>query len=397
MKLTILNSHPIQYFTPLYKELAKEKELDLTVYYCSDHSIKGIVDKEFGTKVKWDIPLLEGYQSRFFKNFSLHKNPFKFMGMVNPGIFNALRKDKPDAILIHGWAYFSYVLAIFSAFVLGIPVWLRLETPLNQEQLKTSRFSRFKQFVLKHIIFPRIDKFLFIGQQNKAFYLHMGVTEEKLFFTPYCVDNLRFQAEYNELRNQRTEIRQQLVDHDQTFIVLTSGKLIEKKRPMDLLKAFHLLDKSDCHLIFLGDGELRKDIAQYCVENGLTNVTITGFKNQSELAKYYVAADLFVLPSGMDETWGLVSNEAMNFHLPLIASDLPGSAHDLIDEGKNGFVYPTGDEKALTGYLELMHNKKNELNKWGYRSSEIVANYSYKQVIKGICQAAGIKIDSYDS
>jgi hypothetical protein len=44
-KLTYFLSHPIQYISPLLKELAKE--VDLEVYYYSDVSIKGGIDKGF--------------------------------------------------------------------------------------------------------------------------------------------------------------------------------------------------------------------------------------------------------------------------------------------------------------------------------------------------------------
>ena len=60
-KIAFLISHPIQYFSPLFKEMAKHKEIDLTVYYCSDESVRGMKDVGFGINLKWDIPLLEGY------------------------------------------------------------------------------------------------------------------------------------------------------------------------------------------------------------------------------------------------------------------------------------------------------------------------------------------------
>jgi hypothetical protein len=68
-KIIIINSHPIQYFAPLYKKMTEEG-LDVEVWYCSDESIRGENDKGFGTTVKWDIPLLDGYRYRFFKNHS---------------------------------------------------------------------------------------------------------------------------------------------------------------------------------------------------------------------------------------------------------------------------------------------------------------------------------------
>ena len=59
-KLAIINSHPIQYYAPLYKELAKDQDIDLTVYYCSKHGLKAYEYKGFGGQmIKWDISLVE--------------------------------------------------------------------------------------------------------------------------------------------------------------------------------------------------------------------------------------------------------------------------------------------------------------------------------------------------
>ncbi|MBC7508710.1 MAG: glycosyltransferase family 1 protein, partial [Ferruginibacter sp.] len=85
-EVIFINSHPIQYFAPLYKYL-NENGVSTAAWYCPDLSIKGGIDKEFGVKVKWDIPLLDGYQYRFFRNFSLnpsHENGF--FGLFNPGL-----------------------------------------------------------------------------------------------------------------------------------------------------------------------------------------------------------------------------------------------------------------------------------------------------------------------
>ena len=79
-RLAILTSHPIQYQAPLFKKLAERPEIDLTVYFCWDFGAgKKSLDAEFGKKIKWDIPLLEGYEYKFLKNFSL-KPSSEFLG-----------------------------------------------------------------------------------------------------------------------------------------------------------------------------------------------------------------------------------------------------------------------------------------------------------------------------
>ena len=216
----------------------------------------------------------------------------------------------------------------------------------------------------------------------------MGVPEHKLFFTPYCVENDRFRNEYIKLKDRKVEIRNKLNIDKNNFVILFSGKLIQKKRPLDLLKAYHHLNKEDSTLIFLGDGELRNQIENYCQRYDLNNVIITGFKNQTEISDYYIVSDVFVLPSGIGETWGLVVNEALNFNLPVIVSDLPGSAYDLIVENKNGYIFKTGDINELKEHLEFIYNNKNLLSEFGVFSGSLIKEYSYQKVITGILNAA---------
>lgn len=56
-KIIFLLSHPIQYFSPLFKFLAKEEEIDLLVLYCDDYDThKKNIHPEVGEIAYWDIP-----------------------------------------------------------------------------------------------------------------------------------------------------------------------------------------------------------------------------------------------------------------------------------------------------------------------------------------------------
>ena len=68
IKLAIVCSHPIQYFAPLFRNLAGQAEIDVTVFYTSRQSAEPRVDPGFGQVVRWDIPLLEWYNYQFLPN-----------------------------------------------------------------------------------------------------------------------------------------------------------------------------------------------------------------------------------------------------------------------------------------------------------------------------------------
>ena len=97
----------------------------------------------------------------------------------------------------------------------------------------------------------------------------------------------------------------------------------------------------------------------YCVE-------IYDYDNlesyQTEIIKKgYSKIDTLVLPSKHNETWGLVVNEVMTAGILCIVSDKVGCHSDLIDEGKTGFTFKSGDVVELTKKIDLfVEMKRNE-------------------------------------
>jgi glycosyltransferase involved in cell wall biosynthesis len=84
----------------------------------------------------------------------------------------------------------------------------------------------------------------------------------------------------------------------------------------------------------------------------LPRASFTGFLNQTEISRAYVAADCLVLPSDHGETWGLVVNEALASGLPCLVSDACGCAEDLAGPQ---FSFPLGDVGVLATKLEKLH------------------------------------------
>lgn len=383
-KFIFLLSHPIQYFSPLFQLMTKDDEIDLLVLYCSDENVKGHIDKGFGIEVKWDIPLLEGYNYKFLKNNSWKPSIFNgFFGLINFEIFRLLKKERGNFLVIHGWNYLTHVLAIIYGKIFGLKICIRGDNPYNQEILKNKKILFIKKIILGKILFGFIDYFLYVGVQNKNFYKFYNVLDYKLIFTPHSVDNDRFRAEYEKYKNKKPELRIELGFPVDKKIILFSGKYIPIKRPMDLLQAYHSLDDNNLALVFLGEGELRNEMEEYNSRYNLKDVYLIGFKNQSEVSKYFAAADIFVLPSG-GETWGLVVNEAMNFGLPIIVSDMVGCADDLVKENVNGFIFITNNVKDLSNKIKNLINDNDLINNFGSKSIEIVSTYSYKNIVRKI-------------
>lgn len=379
-------SHPIQYFTPLLRRLAKKS--DLHVYYFSDVSVRGGFDKGFGQAVKWDIPLLEGYESTFIKNYSSRQAlDNNFLDLLNPSVPNYIRKEPARIVIINGWSYFSILLTIVAAKLMGRKVWMRAENTLSKELTKRPMVVALKKFVLGNILFRFfIDRFLYIGTDSKRFFEYYGVPENKLVFTPYSVDNDYFAAQYAQWHPQRMDLRKQFQIPADRIVILYTGKYMPVKRPLDLLAAMDQLRDLPVALVMVGDGELRGAMEQYIKERKLEHIYLTGFVNQSQISQYYSIGDIFVLCSE-SETWGLSTNEAMNFHMPIVLSDTVGSAADLVKEGWNGATFRKGDITDMANKIRTFVENESLRKEAGKHAAEWVKKYNYETAVDNIVAA----------
>lgn len=375
-------SHPIQYYSPLLKEMAKE--LDLQVYYFSDASMNTVnVDKGFNRIIQWDIPLLEGYNYQFIKNYSKRKSVNNhFFDVLNPSIIKILWKEKCSVIIVNGWNYSSSFLAIIFGRIFGKKIWLRAENPLNQEINKKPAILFLKKIFLKYFLFKFfISKSLYIGNENKLFFEFYGVPLSKLIYGPYAVDNNYFSAQYCELKKNLQYVKEKLNLPENKKFILYTGKYIPKKNPLDVIRAFHLLGNNNYALLMVGEGPLRQEMENYIAENNLQHVYLTGFINQTFISMYYTVADVFVMCSGAGETWGLSVNEAMNFEKPVIVSKTCGCCADLVKHGENGFAFDEGNINELAVYIEkTLQNDAFRISA-GKKSAEIISHYSMNEIV----------------
>jgi glycosyltransferase involved in cell wall biosynthesis len=382
-RLLVLASHVIQYQVPMFRTLAADPRLDLTVSFCSDWGLTAYRDEGFGREVRWDVPLLDGFRSEFLPNWSPRPHPSRFWGLFNPAALQHIRCGEFDAVWVHGWASVTNCTAMLAAFLAGVPVLLRGETNL------LSPLPRWKRW-LKHAILSRlfrnVSAFLAIGQNNADFYRAYGVPAERILAVPYAVDNDFFTAAAHALP-PKNDLKRDLQLPRELPVILFCGKLTPVKRPMDLLRAFEKLSRTrPAALLFVGDGVLRRDLENYSAEHQISNVHFVGFRNQTELPRYFGVGDVFVLPSSM-EPWGLVVNEAMNFGLPVICSDQVGCVADLVKPGENGYVFPAGDIDALADSLVAMLADEGRRSAMGERSRALISDWAFRNDLEGVVAA----------
>ena len=385
-RLAILSSHVIQYAAPLYQHLATQEDIDLTVYYCSSQGLDEYTDSGFGgQRVQWDIPLLEGYRSEFLPNLRAVSLVDGFWSLINPAIVRELRRNRYDAVWIHGHNYATSVLAYMTARMNGTPVFTRCETHLG---LSRSRLKRMIRKPLLGWFYRQCDACLAIGSANREFYQFHGVPASAIFDVPYAVDNARFTALADLGRAGATEMKRALGIQPALPVVLFASKFILRKHPMDLLRTKEVLESKGVPCVFLmvGAGSEEPALREYCAQRRLKDVHFLGFRNQRELPALYALSDVFVLPSE-NEPWGLIINEVMCAGLAIVAAEGIGAVRDLVKDGENGFLFPPRNVEALASALAVLVSDRERCAAMGRRSVEIIGEWSYASCVRGVRSA----------
>lgn len=386
LRIAVLNSHPIQYFAPLYAYLNSAPDLEVTALYLSDFSIRGGKDADFGQDVKWDLDLLDGYRSVYVGPGARTREPGGFWSLIAPQVWSEVRSGRYDVIWLHGHNYAANLIALMAAKTAGLPVMMRGDTHLG---LPCHGLKSILRPPLMGALYRACDRFLATGSANAAFYRAMGVPAHKIFLMPYSVDNDRFVQHSKLTTDEKVGVRKRYsVPMDQP-LVLYAAKFMRRKRPGDLLNAVRRLKGEDGRpytVVMAGSGELERELRTFCAEHRLDNVVFTGFVNQSELPQLYGASDVFVLPSE-HEPWGLAVNEAMCAGLPIVVSREVGCAADLVQDGVEGYTPAAGDIEGLASALRRLIGDDALRRQQGRASLARILQWGYPQCLSGIRSA----------
>ena len=319
IRLLYLVSHPIQYQAPLLRLIAAEAGIALRVVFERDTE-GGYFDPGFGRRVCWDLPLRQGYDSALATETDL-----------------SAEIASADVIWLHGWQGARMRKALARHH--GKPVLMRGENTLYAMPDGRGLRGWLKRRWLNWV-FARVTTFLAIGSDNAAYYRAHGVDPARIVLMPYAVDNAAFASTRAE---EVAALRDEFGLEAGRPVVLYAGKLMRRKHPDTLLRAWRMAPWNGRPpvLLYVGDGEMRAGLEVAADED----VIFAGFRNQGQLPALYALADVFVLASER-EPWGLAVNEAMAAGTAVIVGDQVGAAADLVTE-ECGRVVPAGDAPTL--------------------------------------------------
>lgn len=385
-RLAVVLSHPTQYYSPWFRWLRTHTDLELRVFYLWEFGVTAQTDRQFQSTFKWDVDLLEGYESEFVPNVAPDPGTHHFGGLRNPELPSRLAAWQPTALLVFGYKWSSHLRAIIWARLHGVPLLFR-----GDSHLLGRGAPRFFARVVLRCLYAQFAALLPVGAANRAYFEALGVPPRKLFFAPHSVNADLFDPTNDSNHIAARDLRRNLGIPETFRVVLFAGKFVPAKQPRELLAAFLALAPRDAALVFVGDGPEKAAMLDLAKGAPAGRVHFLPFANQSEMPARYLMADLFVLPSrGHYETWGLAVNEAMHLGVPALVSDLVGCQRDLVTDGETGWVFSTTkpghlSEKLATALAALTDSDSRLRIKDRVRTR--IGHYTYQQTTAGLIAA----------
>ncbi len=186
------------------------------------------------------------------------------------------------------------------------------------------------------------------GRFARNYFLRYGAEKERIYehrFTSLTEEDILTEC----ISAQEKRSRRKSLELEAREMVLSIGQFIPRKGFDILLKAWERLD-NQYQLVLIGGGDLDRQYRETIKQSRFEHVSVLEFMNKERLYQYFLAADVFALPT-REDIWGLVINEAMGCGLPVVSTDGCIAAMELVEEGAGGCIVPTGDAQALADCL----------------------------------------------
>jgi glycosyltransferase involved in cell wall biosynthesis len=386
-RFAVVASHPIQYYAPYYRALAKHSDLDVCTFFASRFGCEKKLDPDMGVEFAWKTDLLSGYRHVFLPGAERIER-LSFRGVDNPDVGRALAEYRPDVVLLHGYTLMTMLRALVWCRRSRVPALMISDSSLHSG---TGRAMRALKQALVPLIFRQFSGFLCIGDANERYVRAYGVPRDCIFRVPNVVDEGFWT--YRERRQQeRARLRAELGVGEDALLVLYVGKLIPRKRPGDLLAALARLRSMAGHdgpirVLFAGDGAQREALERETAARELP-ARFLGFVNIDSLPAYFCAADVLAHPAEI-ETFGVITIEAAIIGLPLLLSDRVGAIgpRSIARPGENALVYPCGDVAALATALRRLAGESGTRASMAAASLRISQELDARMAVRGTLAA----------
>lgn len=353
-RILVLSSFPAPYRVDVFKGLSKYYKLDVFFSAMSDQ------DRNHDYFIKKDT--FQYYILTSHEDYIIFKRCVKNLQSY---IF----------VLAYDW-YLPYALKVEEKCIKHkIPYYINCDGAFlpNSFTLK----DRMKKLIKKRYI-SHAQKCLASGKHAAEYFKYHGASRENIVFHNFSSLH-KCDIEKTVINEQnKALIRKELGLLESKKTVLSIGQFIPRKGFDILLNIWDQFDYS-CQLVIIGGGIEKEKYKEIIQSKKYKNVHLLEYKPQDIIFKYYLAADVFVLPT-REDIWGLVINEAMAHGLPVISTGKCIAACELVQNKINGYIVPINDSKALSNALSnIWHDNLKEI---GTNNINKIKTYTIENVIK---------------
>jgi glycosyltransferase involved in cell wall biosynthesis len=141
----------------------------------------------------------------------------------------------------------------------------------------------------------------------------------------------------------------------------------------------------DTHYYIIGDGDWRNDLERLCIKSGVElNVHFTGWVDDLERDAYYMASDIFVLPS-VGEGFGIVFLEAWKYQLPVVTSN-HGAAPEVVEDGRGGLCVDPEPARIAQAINTLLSDDQMRKRMGYFGNQKLTTFYTHQRFQEQLLQ-----------
>ncbi|HEX5245046.1 MAG TPA: glycosyltransferase [Tepidisphaeraceae bacterium] len=288
-------------------------------------------------------------------------------------IIDWLKKQQIRAVILAGYNDPARMRVILWCHRHQIPCFISGDSNIRDASPSKLK-AAIKQIILRAILRGTAGAMPF-GTLGRAYFEKYGVRSDRIFLVPLEPDIELIQRLPKEAIDAAAR-RFGLASGRRRF--LYSGRLIQRKRPDQLIEAFVAIAESrpDWDLVILGDGPLGPSLRKQVPTSLAQRVFWLGHAGQqATVSAVYKLCDVLCITSEL-EPWAIVIHEAVAAGLAVISSSIPGAAADLVRDKVNGRVYPARDLIALTQAM-LDVSDSNHLETYKAASAGVLADWEH--------------------
>ena len=288
---------------------------------------------------------------------------------------------KPDVINLTGYADPGTLLILIFAKIIGIKTIMTNESIYSQ-RLHTKSIKQYFINLYKGLILRCTDGFLSYGIKSNDYLYRFGISKNRIYSFLNAFDRSKFNV---------NEVSQTNIQEKPNYLLFV-GRLSEEKNLVsliDLARRFKS-DSYNCTIKIVGDGPEYSYLYDM-VNRELLPIQLEGAKNWNQLNAIYTSALAFILPS-LNETWGMVANEALEMGIPVICSDVCGCADDLVINEFNGLVlndfnFSASNKDDTYNYLKSYLTRLMEQGNIIELNQKVASIYDEKRLISEFINA----------